>query len=147
MELPWGLAYLFGAASANAAAATTEEAPPPDDGDGDDGSDVSGKTIPSPYWQADEQPDALEAPPPWRSAALELPPPPKAAAAVPEVTAVGAEEAAEQPPADQPPADQPPADAKTWQPPASFDLRWCKKCNSWSYLRKKACVNSDCALQ
>lgn len=32
----------------------------------------------------------------------------------------------------------------SWAPPAHIDLRWCNACGEWSYLRKKACVNSDC---
>jgi len=35
----------------------------------------------------------------------------------------------------------------TWEPPAHLDLRLCEQCNNWSYLRKKACVNSDCVFQ
>ena len=25
-----------------------------------------------------------------------------------------------------------------------IDLRWCKRCGKYSYLRKNACVNSTC---
>ena len=32
-------------------------------------------------------------------------------------------------------------------PPPEWDLRWCTACGHWSYLRKKACVRSSCALR
>lgn len=34
-----------------------------------------------------------------------------------------------------------------WEPPAHLDLRPCDVCHYFSYLRKKACVNSECVIQ
>ena len=78
----------------------------------------------TPYWEEDRQLEC-PVPPPWR-----MPQPP-----------VG-------PPRSSPAADVGPApepQAGHWQPPPEFDLRWCDLCQSYSYLRKKACVNSTCA--
>ena len=52
-----------------------------------------------------------------------------------------------------PPAEVPapttPSDAMPsppWQAPPHHDLRECWSCKNWSYLRKQACVNSECVL-
>ena len=37
--------------------------------------------------------------------------------------------------------------AAAWEPPSNLDLRQCEKCREFAYLRKKACVNSECVFQ
>ena len=34
-----------------------------------------------------------------------------------------------------------------WKPPEELDLRWCDVCESYGYLRKRACVNFKCVAQ
>jgi len=34
-----------------------------------------------------------------------------------------------------------------WKPPDELDLRWCDCCESYGYLRKRACVNFKCVAQ
>ena len=34
-----------------------------------------------------------------------------------------------------------------WKPPEELDLRWCDRCESYGYLRKRACVNIQCVSQ
>ena len=44
-------------------------------------------------------------------------------------------------------SNEPPAEAQQWEPPENLDLRFCDCCEHYSYLRKKACVNINCASQ
>ena len=37
--------------------------------------------------------------------------------------------------------------AAVWEPPANLDLRPCHRCGEHAYLRKMACVNSECVFQ
>ena len=163
--LPWGLGFFAGmgvgagcaAVAVGAAEASTEEE-----------EDIVGADIPSQDGTSESEPEVETLPRvsarPWRRT-QDLPPPPTeqmkfqgGAWVANEAQDPGAKDAEQETiPAKESVAQEvsnaaqevtnaAPA-AVEWHPPSKFDLRWCYACRSWSYLRKKACVNSECASQ